>query len=145
MKRFLIILFTFFYFTATSGVTVHMHYCMNELVKVNFGQTEKENCRKCSSAEATKADKCNKCGNKKVTSKDCCQDKQGQLKIEKNQQASQSLYKIGDFHAITLFHYPGTFQNLFISSNEKVGLPLNNAPPLKGSVSTFILNCTFRI
>lgn len=122
-----------------------MHYCMDKLVKVNFRHTEKENCIKCNSADTTKAENCNKCGNKNVKSEDCCQDKQGQLKIEKNQQVAQSLHKTGDFHALTLFHYTGTFKKLFISSKERVGLPLSNAPPSKSSVSTFILNCTFRI
>lgn len=146
MKRFLTILFTVFYFTASSGVTVHMHYCMDKLVDVNFWQAKKESCNSCSSTEASKSENCKKCSSKKAKSKDCCQDRHEQLKIEKSQQAAQNLYKAGSFSALALFHQPSSFQDLFIlSNNERLRLPFSNAPPLKSSVPTFILNCTFRI
>ena len=45
MKKFLIILLTFFYFGMSSGAAISMHYCMNELSSI--GQSSDESCGKC--------------------------------------------------------------------------------------------------
>ncbi len=130
MKKVLAILFAVFYFTATSGVTVHMHYCMDKLANVNFSETSSKSC--------------GKCGMHKDKSKDCCKETKSEFKVEKNQQLASYAFKIGQVYAIALLNSISGPNTLTVPAGF-VGHPQSHAPPLRGDVPAFILNCTYRI
>src|SRR5690606_28648334 len=71
MKRFLVLILTFFYFTAANGGTVYLHYCMGELVKVDLREQKSKTCGNCG-MDKSKSD-----------AKHCCKDEQKQVKLDK--------------------------------------------------------------
>ncbi len=75
MKKSFIILFSFFYLTITSGITMNLHYCGGKLKTVSFFNKDVE--KGC-------------CGSKKK-SKGCCKDKKSFHKVKGNQKSSSSV------------------------------------------------------
>ena len=47
MKKLTTFILAIFYFIFSSGVTMHMHYCMGEFVKFSLSDTNKGVCGKC--------------------------------------------------------------------------------------------------
>src|SRR5258708_39522872 len=77
MKKFFVFILSLVYLTASTGATVHMHYCMGKLVEWGLQQDPK------------KKDKCSKCGMKNLANKKgCCKDEQKHIQIEKDQKGS---------------------------------------------------------
>lgn len=68
MKKYIIILFSLFYFAVASGITMNFHYCGGKLKHVSL--FEKDHETGC-------------CGSKKK-SKGCCNDKTSYVKIKDN-------------------------------------------------------------
>lgn len=58
MKKAVVILLMLIYGSATMGATVHMHYCMNELVGWSLLHDENEACGKCGMEEKDKGGCC---------------------------------------------------------------------------------------
>lgn len=85
MKIFVSILFSIFYLTSTSGVTVNAHYCGGKIKHITFVKSSDTNC----------------CSKKKM-SKNCCKDKSAYFKVNDNHQSSDLLkapapsFKISD-------------------------------------------------
>lgn len=78
MKRFLILILAMVYFAASSGVTVHVHYCMGHFVNASLTASGEED------------HECGHCGmKKKKGGNGCCRDEH---KIVKNA-ADHSLVK----------------------------------------------------
>ena len=42
----------FVYGTTTVGATVHLHFCMNKFISLNFIETENKTCGKCGMNES---------------------------------------------------------------------------------------------
>lgn len=74
MKLFFSILFSVFYLTSTSGITVNAHYCGGKMKHISFLKSDGKNC----------------CGKKKM-SKNCCKDKAAYFKVKDNHQSSHLL------------------------------------------------------
>jgi hypothetical protein len=130
MKRALAIVFTVFYFTAASGMTVHFHYCMGQLV--NWGLSHE------------KGDRCSNCGMDKAKAKKCCADKHQQVKIDKAQKGNQNNFQFKQISLVAVSNHPSDLLLVLPVSlvEEK---PQSNAPPRIGKAPVFILNCTYRI
>lgn len=75
MKKSIIILFSLFYLTAVSGVTVSLHYCGGKIKSISFFDKKGNDC-------------C--CGNKKK-SKNCCNQKSTFIKVKDNHHLSSSI------------------------------------------------------
>lgn len=133
MKNFLLLILSVCYLTASSGAVVHLHYCMDKLIR--WGLWEK--------TPAT--GKCGKCGMEKSgKKKSCCKDENKFVKIEKDQKTTESWYKLAQPVSAVIA------VNLFFNSQAYVIPSFNiytesNAPPLSALADTYLLNCNFRI
>jgi hypothetical protein len=132
MKKLIIAISAILYLGTSTGATLHLHYCMGELVDW--------------SAWAASKGKCGKCGMIKKTTKakDCCKDEQKQVKLHSDQKRAEL--------AIVLMHLSISAQPVSIieiyspklsSISEKN--PTSNAPPGDNAVPVYIRNRVFRI
>lgn len=133
MKRFLILILAFFYFTTANGGTVYLHYCMGELVKVDLWEQESKTCGSCG-MDKTKSD-----------AKHCCKDEQKQVKLDKTDAAAaQQVLQFKVFPA----EVP-VLQTLLSSDltpkNHSEGHTFSQEPPRTPKNAVYIRNCTFLI
>lgn len=130
MKRYLIFIFTLFYFSAASGATVEFHYCMGKLVE--WGMAKPSESKTCGNCKMTMKD-----------SKDCCKKNQQQVKIEKAQKAEFS-FDFKSFSSVVLV--PHTFEpGLDAIDQKNNGVHFSNAPPRTQRTPLFLRLRTFRI
>ena len=128
MKKLIILIIAVLYMGAATGATVHLHYCMNELVSLRFFKKEQG--------------KCSKCGMKE--SKDnCCKEEQKLLKLDAGHKASETafhLFKLAPAVIYYISDFPFTERS---SITEEY--PLSHAPPRCRKINSYILNRNFRI
>lgn len=132
MKRFLALILALLYMVTSTGTTFHMHYCMGKLVDLNFWEHE--------------AKKCSKCGSEvnSACAKKCCKDIHKTAKLEKDQKASESVFKFAQIGAIATSASKFELQQVVPVSLLAVN-PTGHAPPRSSEISACIFNCTFRI
>ena len=125
MKKFLIILLTFFYFGTSSGMVVKLHQCLENITfsVANSDQT------------------CPLCKTKKK--KDCCKT---QFKVVKTSAAHKAEFLKIDLLKYTALLPKSVYPNPFFKNTSTVlsSVPIN-APPGNREVALFISNCNFRI
>ena len=80
MKQALTFILLLVYFTFSSGVTMHMHYCMGEFVNLSFTDTNRGECGKCGME-------------KHDTGNTCCKDVQITAKISDAHKTSNHDFK----------------------------------------------------
>lgn len=117
---------------ASTGTTLHLHYCMGQLVKE--GQEHKETSR------------CSKCGMKKEiqAKKGCCKEEHKLVKIEKEQQLSAGISLPDYFVAVQ----PPSMIEAPVAPLPVVAAvtPVSNAPPKdRKLLHTYILHCSLLI
>lgn len=130
MKRFLVTILAMLYLGASTGATIHLHYCMGKLVDIKLSYSE--------------AKKCGKCAMKKSTScaKSCCKDEHKTVKVEKDhQKAAENALQLMQIAAAAPADYIELPQVYTTSIAQE--LPVSHAPPR--SIPIHILLCTFRI
>ena len=130
MKKFIVIILSLLYLTAASGATMHLHYCMGELIDWTL-------------SHSTNNEKCPNCGMNKVSYKGCCKDIHKQLKVDDQNIVDANLF-LASLTSVAIA--PAFFEPVSAylpSVTEKH--PLTNAPPLVQGVPLFIRNCVFRI
>ena len=117
------------YGSATMGATIHMHYCMNELVGWSLWHGEKDK-------------ECGKCGMKEKKG-GCCKDehKQVKLKTEHQKSATEQYIQFLDVPALTT---PVTDSNFEIKP-ASLTFPVSTAPPKIPRERLYILHCVFLI
>jgi len=130
MRKITVIILAFLYFTASSGATMHLHYCMGKLIDWKL-------------SENSKVQKCLNCGMEKVPHKGCCKDEHKQLKVDdqKPVEANLSLVHLISTAVITPFF---ELTSVYVPSILEQH-PLTNAPPREQGLPLFIRNCVFRI
>jgi hypothetical protein len=130
MKRYLIFIFTLFYFSAASGATVEFHYCMGKLVEWGM-------------AKPSESKSCSNCKMKMKDSKDCCKKNQQQVKIEQAQKAEFSF----DFKSFPIaLAVPLVFETgLNTIQQTNTGVHYSHAPPRTEKEALFLRLRTFRI
>jgi hypothetical protein len=133
MKKFLFSILAIIYIVASTGATMHMHYCMGRLADTGFFEQEGGHCALC--------------GMEKTADEDngCCNDKEETVKISIDQKSS----------ATTLFHFEQPFSTLeaaftgfrphLAAAAADIVLPVSNAPPRSPQVPEYLMNCLFRI
>ncbi len=129
MKKTVVILLMIIYGSATMGATVHLHYCMNELVGWSLWHSEKEECGRC----GMKEDKTS-----------CCKDEHKHFKLKADHQkaATAALLNFNLAPAIINTIPNFNFQG-FVKNTERYSTC--HAPPDIGKLSLQVLNCTFLI
>ena len=139
MKKFIVAILAILYLATSIGATVHLHYCMDKLVAWDLGDKEDNKiCPYCGMAKTSTADE--HCAS---DSKGCCKDEQKQVRIEKDQKATENNF---DFSKI-LFQ-PITISPVYINANytaTHLEYPVSNSPPRTGAIPLFVRNCVFRI
>jgi len=129
MKKILVTILLAAYTFAASGASVDLHYCMGKLIGWDFDYHAKNDCSKC--GMQTKPDK------------GCCDNKQIQSKIDKDQQAAYNNISFSN-DLPTLVPAFSFFNNITYSSII-VTHPSTHGPPLISPASLYLFNCNFRI
>ena len=129
MKKIVVILLLLIYGSATMGATIHMHYCMNELVGWSLWHGEKDK-------------ECGKCGMKEKKG-GCCKDehKQVKLKTEHQKSATAQYIQFLDVPALTTPVADFSFE----IKPASLAFPVSNAPPKIPRERLYILHCVFLI
>jgi hypothetical protein len=112
VKLFFSILFSIFYLTSTSGITVNTHYCGGKIKHISFFKHSEKNC----------------CGKKKM-SKNCCKDKAAYFKVKDNHQSSDLLKSPLPSSKISVFALP-VFEYSFLTTNLNRRVLNYHAPPV---------------
>lgn len=129
MKKTVVILLMLIYGSATMGATVHLHYCMNELVGWSLWHSEKEECGRCGMKE-------DKSG--------CCKDEHKHFKLKADHQKAASAALITFNLAPAIVNPIPDFDFLaFVKVTESYS-PCH-APPDIDDTRLHILHCVFLI
>ena len=132
MKKFLIAIVALLYMSASTGATLHLHYCMGKLADWGLSHN--------------KSGKCGRCGMEKTEEKDngCCMDEQKFFKNDTEQKTTEH-----DFYRIQLITLanPASYIKIpallfsLITDEDSVTHP----PPRQNSLAVYIRNCVFLI
>lgn len=133
MKKFLVSILTFLYISTATGATVHLHYCMGELVEWSFWKNENGKCDNCGMDKNSKEEK------------GCCKDEHKQIKLDKDQKITEPPFKVNQYFSLSFLiayyvHLPDMY---IISATEEK--PVSLAPPRNIGVAVYIRNCVFLI
>lgn len=111
------------------GATIHMHYCMNELVGWSLwhGERDKE---------------CGKCGMKEKKG-GCCKDEHKQVKLKTEHQKSVTAQYVQFLDVPALTTPVADFS--FEIKPASLAFPVSNAPPKIPRERLYILHCVFLI
>ena len=131
LNKITIFLLALLHITTFSGLTINMHYCMDEFVEWNFSHNKDQNCSKCGMQESER--------------KGCCEDKQKFLKIDSEQKIADAAFHL---HLFTLT--PALVNNsIELTSVYVTSLiaehPISNVPPRSSGIAVYIRNCIFLI
>src|SRR4051812_47249913 len=86
MKKILIAILLVTYMLSASGASVELHYCMGKLIGWDFEYSSKNDC--------------GNCGMKTKPGKGCCDNKQIQAKVDKDQQAAFNNISLANDHFV---------------------------------------------
>jgi hypothetical protein len=137
MKRFLAAILALVYLSFSTGVMVHLHYCMGKFVSWSLSDHGSKVCDYCGMPKKSSTDS-------GLIKNNCCQDEHKQIKTEKDQKTvSPGLQITKPFQDVVIAQYP-ELGNLYRSSLAIVHPNINGPPPASG-VAAFLLNCNFRI
>ena len=132
VKKLFTIILALLYFVSTTGATVHLHYCMDELVGATLWKQDEQNCGQCGMSKADTEDN------------GCCKDEPKQVKVEKEHKLVATPFTEGLIIASVPFtgytHLP--FLALPSLTEEN---PRSNAPPRSSSTPIYTLIRVFRI
>ncbi len=132
MKKFLLSILAIIYLGISTGVTLHIHYCMGKLVDI--GLVSKSNNR------------CDKCGMVKVNNhKGCCHDEQKVVKIQQDQNnATTAIHQITQLSSVAVAVNYTDLPAVAVSS-----LPEENScfdiPARRPGVAVYIRNYVIRL
>jgi hypothetical protein len=133
MKKAFVLIIGLLYLSASMGMTVHLHYCMNELVDVKLWYHEEKTC--------------GKCGMLKTGDDDggCCKDEHKKIKTDEAQKGV-SLFSPLKFVCDATPPLPvQEYSTSLTTSREHIHVPLIHGPPGNFNIPLFIRNRVFRI
>jgi hypothetical protein len=132
MKKFITATIAVLYLVASSGATVHMHYCMGKLAEWRFFPNESDFCANCGMSKSNEMDN------------GCCKDEH---KFIKNDNDQKSVESFAVNFSLQVADLPVSFPTLadapVVSITE--ANPVSNAPPRCSAIAVYLLNCTFLI
>jgi hypothetical protein len=133
MRRLFFAILAIIYLVATTGATLHMHYCMGRLAGTGLWKDDSGHC--------------GLCGMEKTDDDDngCCNDTQEDVKIQVDQQhvAGDAFHFEQPFTDI-IFNHPFYHPQAFIAIGDKVQ-PVSHAPPRSPQQPPYLLFRNFRI
>lgn len=129
MKSFVIVIFTFFYFIASAGIVVNIHYCGGKFKNISLPVSKTKSC----------------CGAEMETN-DCCHNEFVSFKV-KDKHEPVYVSKINKIKAVEKFNCVCFFnefkQNTAINSLRVV--TQYHSPPILYKTPLFVLNCVYLI
>ena len=128
MKKILVSILAVFYLTSSVGATVHLHYCMDELINWSLLNSD--------------GNKCEKCGMDKDGG--CCKDENKFVKNNVDQKVAEAALQLIQTATVATpvaLIYPP--EHYFPSLIQEY--PESNAPPRSKGVGIYILNSVFRL
>lgn len=129
LKKISVFILSFVYLIATTGITLHQHFCMNQLVSISLQDSTN--------------DPCSTCGMDQTEKKGCCNDNTIKVKIEQVQLVDASAIALIHPEMIAALHFlnflqPIIYQKLsFITSGRN--------PPWQRTFPIFKWNESFLI
>ena len=133
MRKFLFTILAFTYLVATTGATVHFHYCMGRLAGTGLFEQD--------------GGHCSLCGMEKKENDDngCCKDKKETLKISVDQKISgETVFHFEQPFTVAEAVFTGFQPRLLSLQDEKVP-PVSHAPPRSPQVPSYLMHCHFSI
>lgn len=132
MKKFVITIVAILYIGTSSGVTVHMHYCMGKLA--DWGLSSEKN------------NSCGNCGMEKSSEKDngCCKDEQKFIKNTADQKIAETSFQFKTIFSEAIVQSYPELPIIQIASITEEN-PISHAPPRTQGVAVYILYHTFLI
>lgn len=131
VKKLITAILALLFLSSSWGMTIHMHYCMDNLVASNVWHTDGDQ------------DACNKCGMQKGDKKGCCKDEHMVFKTDNYPQTDITKIPTLEIFTLTLPPQHFVWEAPILSKIKQ--LPRSNAPPDSGCVPAYVFNCTFRI
>ncbi len=131
--RFVLSIIAMVYLVASTGATVHLHYCMGRIANVGLVQHQDKVCGLCGMEKSSDGDT------------GCCTDETETIKITVDQKTSP----------VSLFRFEQPFTELWAAwvpilpvwtsfINDKVQ-PVSHAPPRSLQVPVYLMHSVFRI
>jgi hypothetical protein len=135
MKKFIVSILAVLYMGTSIGATIHLHYCMGQLV--DWGLCERGN------------SVCSKCGMEKTNpgiDLGCCKDEFKQIKNNKDQKLTDN-FTFTQINKAVKEIGPVCFPTYSVSLSETTRneIPIANGPPRSCITSLHKINCVFRI
>lgn len=132
MKRFTIFLLLLLYVTVSSGFTVHLHYCMGELVESNLSHSHESTCGGCGMEKDD------------PSADGCCKDEHKLLKVDQDKKLAElaAKQKLMNADQDQLFSVVAAE---CITVTAVVQLPFSNAPPQQVVVPHYLFYRNLRI
>ena len=132
MKKLFVAILALIYITTSTGVIIHMHYCMGKVIEWKFVSNIKNTC--------------GNCGKVKVDGKDngCCKDKVKLVRNNADQRNAELAFQMIHFMAIEM---PLSFIEIspIDFTTVTVKNPTSHAPPMHRGVPIYMLNCLYLI
>ncbi len=129
MKKILVAILLITYTFAASGASVELHYCMGKLIGWDFDRASKNDCRNCGMPTKDK--------------KGCCENKQLQVKVDKEQQVAYNNISLSNDHVAIVPAY--TIAQDILQNATIIAHPSIHGPPLINHSPVYLRNCNFRI
>jgi hypothetical protein len=131
MKRIFITILAIVYLGSSSGVMMHMHYCMGKLAELGFSTKSDNICSKCGMLQSNKK-------------KGCCKDESSFVKNTSDQKLSangfQFLQQLAVDFTQTKMEIPTP-----VVFDIALFFPNTHAPPDSGGPAVYIRDCSFLI
>jgi hypothetical protein len=131
MKKFLVTILALIYMFTSTGATVHMHYCMGQLV--NWGLWHEQS-----------PSACHYCGMDKNQKDNCCKDDHKFIKNNNDQKIAETAVTLIQAFSLAETTTFSQFTAPVIASVTET-YPLSNAPPRTNATAIHISNCVFLI
>ena len=132
MKKFITAILAVLYLGASSGATIHMHYCMGKLADWGLTDSKSKSCPKCGMEKSHKSDN------------GCCKDEHKFVKDDSAQKLAESNLQMLQLFSVAI---PATFTELSVLNIPSVteASPVSHAPPRTHGVAIYIFKRSFLI
>lgn len=133
MKRSIVLFLVFLYLGTATGVTLHLHYCMGEMVNLELADSSNDHCDNCGMEKS------------QSTKNGCCKDELKKIQTDDSRKITEDSFKsLSNYVAILLQVQEHEFiSNRYDTISGK--LPWSNGPPRTENVAIYILNCSYLI
>lgn len=132
MNKFLLTILGILHFVTSTGINMHIHYCMGKTAYLGLGHNQSKIC--------------GICGMEKSDEKDngCCKDEQ---KFVKNENDQKNVESFNITYNLVIIDLPVTYFSIpdIPVSSVTEQHPVSHAPPRSRGVAVYIRNCTFLI